>query len=839
MRKKLIALISTLYIVSGIFSVSYASEFTDVTDTKRTVAINTVCGLGIMEETEYGMFSPDNYVTRGEAAVAVGKLMKYDWYLTEETSFSDVPTGADELLYINTLKSMGIMVGYTDDYFGYEEEVTREQLETILLRATGYMAFEGVLDRQQMLSKADFLDGINIPGSQRLTRADMAQLLYNCLETKEISVDYNGDYTADKTVLENRQGLKKITGVLTANSITRLSSSGGVGTGKVEIDSVMYDTTYAGADSLLGYPVVAYCEIENDNIIYMNDSPSKYKVVEIPDYDIVDIDTDGSNVIIKYEYNTRTKMEVFDIADNIIYNGTAIRALTEEMLRINMGGVKIVELNSGVRNVFVESYVDYVVEYVNTDSRSIVDKLTRRIISLDFDDCIKYYKFGYETTFEQIKPGEVLSVYDNNDSASRNIIVYISDDKETGKITGFDEELVYINGKNYYTAAGADFTGYVGKFSGTFYIDAFGRIVGADKENDMGLQYGCLVKVTYDEELIYSTNSEDNYLVFKILDANGQITDYPASKKLRINDIKVYEEPENFPFDFFRNNRKYFNQLIKFQINYEGEVTLLYTENQKLQDSPQVKGSFAKYRYRSKSGGMFCSDTMLDVTNPGFFVDASTVVFSVPNEYTGNPDDYKVIGVSSFREMMTYNSKAYDIDDYSVANALMVTASDKVADEVTIMGVNSVFNTVNGDGDVVKAVKVVGNNKVEEYEFIDRLTTQVDKGDIVQINVDEKGRINAVNVIENAEEISELIPDDDFHYDFAAGVVYGVSGDYIRLDFKNNTSLSIKLTNATNYCIYRKDGKRFELADKNSIAIGKNALVQVLNGYASNVFVFE
>ena len=69
--------------------------------------------------------------------------------------------------------------------------------------------------------------------------------------------------------------------------------------------------------------------------------------------------------------------------------------------------------------------------------------------------------------------------------------------------------------------------------------------------------------------------------------------------------------------------------------------------------------------------------------------------------------------------------------------------------------------------------------------------------------------------------------------------MYGVSGDYLRLDFANDSSLSFKLTNATRYCIYRKDGMRFEIADKNSIGIGKKALVQVLNGYASNVFVIE
>jgi hypothetical protein len=398
---------------------------------------------------------------------------------------------------------------------------------------------------------------------------------------------------------------------------------------------------------------------------------------------------------------------------------------------------------------------------------------------------------------------------------------------------------VYINGKTYYAAAGADFKEYIGKFTGTFYIDASGRIVGADKENDTDLQYGCLVKVIYDETLLYSSDREKSFLTFKILGANGQITDYPASDKLRVNEIKVYDKQENFPFELFKKNGEYFNQLIKFQVNYEGKVTLIYTENQDSEDSPQMRGDFAKYRYRSKSGGMFYSDTMLDLTNPGFFVDGSTVIFSVPNEYTGDAEDYKVISLSSFREMMTYNSKAYDVDEYSVAKALMLTATDTVADEVTIMGVNSVFNMVNSNDEIVQGVKVVGNNKLAEYEFNHRISTQVDKGDIIQINVDENGKINAVNVVENAEEISELIPDDDFHYDFAAGTVYGVSGDYLRLDFTNNTSLTFKLTNATQYCIYRKGSEQFEIANKNSIAIGKKALVQVLNGYASNVFIFE
>lgn len=840
MRKRLAAFLGTLCILTGIIPVSSA-EFTDIEDNKYSIAINTVCGLGLMEETEHGVFSPDAYVTRGEVAVAVGKLMKYDWYFDDETTFSDVPHGAEEAGYINTLKTMGIMLGYDETYFGYEDAVTLEQFETIILRATGYMSLEGILSRSQMLSQADFLDGVHIPPQEKLTRADMAQLLYNCLEIEEVYDNYQGGYFTGKTVLEERQGLKEIKGVVTANSITRLSSSGGVGKGHIEIDSVEYETTYPQADELLGYPVVAYCDIEDNIIKYMYDIPSKYEIIEVPDYDIEYIDTDGANVTIKYEYNSKMKMEVLNIADNVLYNGTAIRALTNEALNINMGKMKIIELDNGVRNIFIESYVDYVVEYVNTDEKTIVDKMTRQIVSFDYKDSIKFYKFGYETTFDQIKDGEVLSVYDNNDSNSRNIVVYVSDDKETGKITGIDEDLVYINGKTYHMAAGTDLTNeYISGFIGSFYIDASGRIVGADNASDTGLQYGCLVKIQHDWSLIYDSNGENKFLTFKILGTNGQVVEYPASKKLRVNDVKVYKDWENFPIGLFKQNGKYYNQLVKFQIDYEGKITAIYTENQNFDDSPKADSSnFADYRYRSKSGAMYCTNTMMDTNSPGFFVDASTVIFSVPSEYTGIDEDYKVMNVSAFREMATYYAKSYDMNEYSVSKALMITSSNKVLVDSPMVGVDDTIMVLSSDMEAVPGIKAVGGNKVAKYEIHPLITTPIKKGDIMQIGVDEDGKVNAVSVVANAESISELIPVDDFHNDYAIGTIYGVSGDYLRLDFANNTSLSVKLTNATQYCIYRKDRQKFELADKKSMSIRRRAVVQILNGYAVSIFVVE
>ena len=290
----------------------------------------------------------------------------------------------------------------------------------------------------------------------------------------------------------------------------------------------------------------------------------------------------------------------------------------------------------------------------------------------------------------------------------------------------------------------------------------------------------------------------------------------------------------------FKSNGEYFNQLIKFQIDYEGKITSIYTENQSFDDSPQANAdNYADYRYRSKSGAMYCSNTMIDANSPGFFVDASTIVFTVPSEYTGLDSDYKVTSVSSFREMSTYYGKAYDMNEYSVAKALMITASNKVLVDSPMVGVDDTVMVLSSDMDVVPGIKAVGGNKVAKYELHHNVNTQINKGDIMQISVDEDGKVNAVNVVANAESISELIPIDDFHNDYAIGTIYGISGDYLRLDFANNTSLSVKLTNATQYCIYRKDRKKFEIADKKSMSIKEKAVVQVVQGYAVSVFMID
>lgn len=827
MRNKLIKFACVLCMLFSCVTLANAESLTDIQESKYQEEINTICGLGIMEETDYGIFSPDEYLTREDAAKAVARLMAFDGYVGKSMSYSDVPEESSDKVYIDTLASMGIMVGYDDKYFGYGEAITKKQFQSVLLRATGYMALSDIMSFEEMLNRSEIMDGISIPDGN-ITRESAAIILHNALETEEISHNLSeaGGFEKNGTVLENRLKLEKIEGVVTGNSITRLSSVGGVGEGCVEIDSVKYDVVADGADELLGYPVVAYYSITDDEIRYMYRDEAEYDVIEVYDYDIAKLETDGERVNLTYQKGESTKKETFTIDDNILKNGSAIAALTNENIAINMGKLVVVELKNGLKNVFIESYTNYIVEYVNTDTYTIVDRITRDEIDLNPENKkVTFNKFGYEVEFEQIGIGDVLSVYDNSNEP-RMLKVYISDDKEEGSVTNVDEDYVYINAKAFRPAKGVELGKYIGVYTGIFYIDCEGRVAGLDETLDTSVRYGYLIKMLFDIE-----NQDGEYLRIWLLNDQGSVDEYLASKKIKIDDQRVYDDWESFDVKNYRNaDGSHKGQVVKYQLNHEGRIARLYTENMGEQ-GPKGDAAFKIQSYRRNSMGMFYNNTL------SFFMDADTVIFTVPSEYTEKYSKYSIKALSSFLEMSAHNCKSYDLDDYKIAGAVVITSGESVDEYSKVMAVNSVYKTINADDDEVYCIKGVYDKKEVQYELSDEVTG-VKKGDIMQINVADDGVVVSVNVASNAETQSEIIPSDDFHNDFALGTLYGIEGDYMRINY-GSESLILKLTGNTSYYTYSKDSGRFEVADKNSMKIYKNVFVKITTGLAVDVISFD
>jgi len=85
-----------------------------------------------------GMYvKPLQDITRGEAAVIVGRLLAVENNSSEKTAFSDdasIPDWAK--VYVKDLNEKGIITGYSDNTFKYENPITREEAATIILKLT-------------------------------------------------------------------------------------------------------------------------------------------------------------------------------------------------------------------------------------------------------------------------------------------------------------------------------------------------------------------------------------------------------------------------------------------------------------------------------------------------------------------------------------------------------------------------------------------------------------------------------------------------------------------------------------------------------------------------------
>ena len=180
-------LLAVVMIASAALSVS---AFSDVTgEVEHATAINVLAQLGVIGGYEDGTFKPDQNVTRAEMAKLV-----YVLYTTftdagaGTVKFNDVKADNWAVGYISWCASKGIIGGYGDGNFGPSDNVTYDQALKMVCGALGYNEWDSAQwptdVRMKALSTLKLGEGIpeTVKGSDKLTRAQVAQIMYNALD---------------------------------------------------------------------------------------------------------------------------------------------------------------------------------------------------------------------------------------------------------------------------------------------------------------------------------------------------------------------------------------------------------------------------------------------------------------------------------------------------------------------------------------------------------------------------------------------------------------------------------------------------------------------------------
>lgn len=179
-------------------SPALAASFPDVSRSASYAdAVDYVSSEEFMIGDQNGRFNPSKPVTRAEMATILCNVQGATVFLyTDDTLFSDVPASHWANRYVVKAADLGLVSGYGNRKFGPSDKVTYEQAVTMLVTASGLGEKadarggypSGYLS---VASERNYLTGINAQIGAKLTRSQVARMLYNAYADPEDDyIDY-------------------------------------------------------------------------------------------------------------------------------------------------------------------------------------------------------------------------------------------------------------------------------------------------------------------------------------------------------------------------------------------------------------------------------------------------------------------------------------------------------------------------------------------------------------------------------------------------------------------------------------------------------------------------
>lgn len=246
-RRRLLALLTALFLLTGLLAVPTAAAYEDTQGHWAQAAIDRWSDAGILQGSGNDRFRPNDPMTRAEMAVVLDRLM--DYQMKAQNTFTDVEVGTwytDAVLGAN---AAGVLKGTGENTMAPGANITREQAVVLLGRALGIAekpeaaavyadaaAVSGyALGYVGGMTEAGILHGNNgrVNPKADITRAEVATILHNAVSG---FVAESGAYSEDagKNVIVNKAGavLKDMT--VSGNLVL----AEGIGSGDVILENV-------------------------------------------------------------------------------------------------------------------------------------------------------------------------------------------------------------------------------------------------------------------------------------------------------------------------------------------------------------------------------------------------------------------------------------------------------------------------------------------------------------------------------------------------------------------------------------------------------------------------
>ncbi|WP_066507521.1 S-layer homology domain-containing protein [Abyssisolibacter fermentans] len=155
---------TSLMLQSGIYVLALGDKtFEDITNHWAKDYIENMSSRALLYGKSSTDFCPDDIMTRAEMATLVHRLLAL-LEKQSEPSFYDVLQGAWYEKYVSSVASYGLMVGYTDNSFGVNNRITRQETMVLIDKVMTFVGLETDLSDEEIeTTLSEFDDSEYIP----------------------------------------------------------------------------------------------------------------------------------------------------------------------------------------------------------------------------------------------------------------------------------------------------------------------------------------------------------------------------------------------------------------------------------------------------------------------------------------------------------------------------------------------------------------------------------------------------------------------------------------------------------------------------------------------------
>lgn len=187
--KKFIAIIMAVIMIMSFATIAFAANgFTDVSKSRYETAINELYDLGLVNGYSATKFGTNYTLTRAEACAIIVRALYGEKMVHDVINFTDVSYRDWFYDYVNTAVFYDIMHGHNATTFAPNDEITYDQMATLILNALGYnapqLAGEWPVNVERIATRLGLYTNIYsyVDGSDSITRGEACQMLYNALD---------------------------------------------------------------------------------------------------------------------------------------------------------------------------------------------------------------------------------------------------------------------------------------------------------------------------------------------------------------------------------------------------------------------------------------------------------------------------------------------------------------------------------------------------------------------------------------------------------------------------------------------------------------------------------